>query len=218
MVAEGEADRDPTDGIRTPPPNDPVTDVFTVDEVRALLASCAGRDFVARRDAAIIYLFADGGLRLAELQALRVSDVDIRERMVYVEGKGSNRSGPRRRAVPLGVKAARALDGYLRVRRQHPYAELPALWLGARGRPTTSADGIDAMLKRRAAVAGVPNMYPHRFRHTWASQFRAAGGSEGDLMVLGGWRSRTMLDRYGKAAAGERAREAYRAKSLGDRL
>jgi hypothetical protein len=37
-------------------------------------------------------------------------------------------------------------------------------------------------------------------------------------MVLGGWRSRQMLDRYGKAAADDRARAAYRRRSLGDRL
>jgi integrase/recombinase XerC len=37
-------------------------------------------------------------------------------------------------------------------------------------------------------------------------------------MLLGGWRSRAMLDRYGKAAAGDRAAEAYRRLSLGDRI
>jgi hypothetical protein len=37
-------------------------------------------------------------------------------------------------------------------------------------------------------------------------------------MLLGGWRSRAMLDRYGKAAAAERAADAYRRLSLGDRI
>lgn len=216
-VDEGEAGHDPTQGIKTPAPNDPVTPVLTVDQVRKLLATCSGQTFVERRDTAIIFLFVDGGLRLAELTGLAVTDVDIRDRLVFVIGKGSNRSGPRRRAVPVGVKAARSLDRYLRERRHHPYVELPQLWLGGRGRATLSADGVDAMLKRRGATAGV-QLHPHMFRHTWASQFRAEGGQEGDLMVLGGWRNRTMLDRYGKAAAAERAQEAYRSKSLGDRL
>jgi integrase len=65
------------------------------------------------------------------------------------------------------------------------------------------------MLKRRGADAGITDLHPHAFRHTWAHAFRhtwahafrAAGGNEGDLMLLGGWRSRAMLDRYGKAAA-----------------
>jgi site-specific recombinase XerD len=216
-IEENEADTNPTEGVRTPPPNQTHTPVLTLDEIRALLATCAGRGFADRRDAAIIFLFADGGLRLAEVAGLQMTDVDLAARMVFVSGKGSNRSGPRRRAVPLGIKATRALDRYIRDRRRHPYAELPALWLGERNRGPLSIAGVDRVVERRGALAGL-KLHAHMFRHTWASQFRKVGGSEGDLMVLGGWSSRTMLDRYGRAAAAERAQEAYRSRALGDRL
>jgi integrase len=96
--------------------------------------------------------------------------------------------------------------------------DTPRLWLGSGGRAAVSADGVDAMLKRRGADAGIANLHPHAFRHTWAHAFRAAGGNEGDLMLLGGWRNRAMLDRYGKAAAADRAADAYRRLSLGDRI
>lgn len=218
LVAEGETDRDPTDGIRTPPPNQPTTPVLPLDDVRALLATCTGKDFADRRDAAIIYTFLDCGLRLAEVTSLALADVHLRDRALVVHGKGSNRSGPRIRQATLSVKGTQALDRYLRERRRHPLAELPALWLGARSRGVLSADGVEAVLHRRAAQAGLKMFHPHVLRHTWASQARAAGLSEGDLMVLGGWRSRQMLDRYGAAVAGERAAEAYRRLALGDRL
>ena len=218
LLAEGEAAHDATAGIRTPRPGDQETRVLALEDLRRLLATCASRGFEDRRDAAIILLFADAGLRLSELAGLQVSDVDLRDRVVFVRGKGSRRSGPRHRAVPIGVKTARALDRYLRERRRHPYADAPALWLGARGRPTLSPDGIDAMLKRRADAAGIAGVHPHQFRHTWAHHFRAAGGNEGDLLLLGGWRSRQMLDRYGRSAAVDRAAEAARRLSLGDRL
>lgn len=217
MVTEQESDHDPTLGVKTPKPNDCATPVLKLEELRAILKTCSGKTFLARRDAAIINLFADGGLRLSELAGLTVASADIRDRMVFVEGKGSMRSGPRRRAVPLGVKAAQALDRYLRDRRHHPFAELPQLWLGDRGRATLSRHGVKAMIGRRGRQADV-EIHPHMFRHTWASEFRSSGGSEGDLMVLGGWRSRLMLDRYGNAVAADRAREAYRTKSLGDKL
>jgi integrase len=191
--------------------------VLKPDEVKALLGTCDVSTFRGRRDAAIILILADGGLRLAEVTGLAVTDVDIRDRILFVVGKGSNRSGPRRRAVPLGIKTARALDRYLRERRKHPYQESKALWLGDRNRATLSAHGITAVLKRRASAIGL-TIHPHMLRHTWASEFRSAGGEEGDLMVLGGWRSRQMLDRYGKAAADDRARASYRQRSLGDRL
>jgi len=217
-LTEEEIPADPTLGVRGPAPGKPVTDVLTVDELRALLAACAGKSFTARRDAAIIRLFADGGLRLAELSGLTVADVDLRERMVYVTGKGSRRSGPRHRAVPVGVRTMQALDRYLRDRRTHPWASAAGLWLGDRGRGPLTADGVKAALQRRGAAAELKGLHPHQLRHTWADQFRRAGGSEGDLMVLGGWRGRAMLDRYGKAAAADRAADAYRKLSLGDRL
>jgi site-specific recombinase XerD len=94
LQSEGEADQDATAGVKTPAPGDPETPVLSDAELRALLATCAGTDFTARRDTAIIMLFLDGGLRLSELTGLQVADVDLRDRIVYVAGKASRRSGP----------------------------------------------------------------------------------------------------------------------------
>jgi site-specific recombinase XerD len=218
LVTEEEAAADPTQGIRVPKPGQPATPVLSADELRRLLDACAGPGFTNRRDRAIMLMLLDTGVRISELAGLEVADVDLRDRMAFVVGKGSLRSGPRRRAVPLGVKAAQAVDRYLRERRRHPHATSPALWLGAGGRAVLSADGVDMMLKRRAKQAGLEHLHAHVFRHTFAHNFRAAGGSEGDLMVLGGWHNRTMLDRYGASAAADRAAEAARRLSLGDRL
>jgi site-specific recombinase XerC len=217
LVDEGETATDATAGLRQPRPGEPSTPVLSDVELRRLLRTVDGADFASRRDAAILLLFLDGGLRLAELAGLTLADVDLADRLVYVAGKGSQRSGPRLRAVPLGARSTRALDRYIRSRRRHPLADRPQLWLGTQGR-TLGLEGVDKVVKRRGAQAGLKGVHPHQLRHTWAASFRAAGGSEGDLLVLGGWRSRAQLDRYGKATAAERAREAARRYSLGDRL
>jgi site-specific recombinase XerD len=218
LVAEGETTTDATAGVKTPVPSEPATPVLSAGDLKRLLKTCEGTDFANRRDTAVLLVLADGGLRLAELCGLKVGDVDMAARVLLVAGKGTQRGGPRHRAVPFGIRTAQALNRYLRHRARHPYAASPMLWLGAQGRAVLRADGVVELIRRHGTRAGLEGLHPHVFRHTWASQFRAAGGSEGDLMVLGGWRNRAMLDRYGKSAAAGRAAESYRRLSLGDRL
>lgn len=110
----------------------------------------------------------------------------------------------------------RDLERYLRERANHRHADSAMLWLGRRG-PMTGW-GIYQVVQRRAMLAGIENLHPHRFRHTFAHRWLAHGGQEGDLMRLAGWQSRTMLARYSASAADERARDAYRTLSLRDRL
>jgi site-specific recombinase XerD len=218
LLAEGEITTDPTSGIRAPAQSETSTPTLSADELRRLLKVCEGTDFVSRRDMAVIRVFLDTGLRLSELAGLQVDDVDLDARMLFVAGKATQRRGAKPRACPIGLKTAQALDRYLRERRHHVGASLPALWLGVGRASALSKDAVAAVVERRAAMAGIEGMHPHTFRHSWAHNFRANGGSEGDLMVLGGWRSRVMLDRYGASAAAERAAESARRLSLGDRL
>jgi site-specific recombinase XerD len=162
---------------RMKPPIIPAQPVPVVPEdgLRRLLAVCAGKDFEARRDTAIITLLLDTGARSGELAGLTLSDVDFDLHVLLVLGKGR-----RERALPFGRTAALPLDGYLRARARHPQAHLDWLWLGKKGGLTAS--GLAQMLERRGHQAGLPNLHPHRLRHTFAHQWLAEGGGETDLM------------------------------------
>ena len=77
-------------------------------------------------------------------------------------------------------------------------------------------NGLYRTLAKRARVAGIRNFSPHQLRHTAASRWLAAGGSEGGLMAIAGWKRRDMMDRYAAATRASRAVEEARNLGLGD--
>jgi integrase/recombinase XerD len=206
-----EIPRDELAGLKAPKLDSKVVDALTPEQLRALIAACAGRRFVDVRDTAIVRFMADTGARADEVISLKVIDVQIEAgSAVIIRGKGGKgrRSG-------FGPKTAEALARYARARRRHPLAGRPEFWLAERRR-VLNYQALYAELRRRAARAGIEGFHPHMLRHTAAVRWMKAGGSVTGLMSQGGWTDIALVQRYLGAAQADLAIEESHRLRLDD--
>lgn len=180
---------------------------FTEEEVRLLLAGATvmnsydrrnerhvpGKRPSALRNAAIVLLLLDAGLRASELCDLQLRDYDRKSgRLIVEHGKGD-----KQRTVYIGQSAQRALWRYMTVRQDvTPTAPLIA---SSRGGPM-DRDGLRKLINRIGKTAGVTGATPHRFRHTFAVNFLRNGGNMAALQDLLGHASMEMVRRYAHLA------------------
>ena len=181
----------PVQDVRAPRQPRPLPKALSVDEAMRLADYAQAEDapWLAARDAALVELLYGSGLRVGELAGLDVaaSDaalkagrgwIDLAAAEVQVQGKGG-----KRRAVPLGAAAVRALQAWLALRGQRhvgPSGEA-ALFIGWRG-ARLSAHAIWERLRRRSQQAGLAApVHPHMLRHSFASHLLQ---SSGDLRAV----------------------------------
>jgi site-specific recombinase XerD len=223
LTAEGERTApNPMAGVDKPEAPAKAKPFFTDVELALLLKACNGQDFESRRDAALIRILIDTGVRVSGLANLRYDPEDESRNDVFLPSRRLRvrLKGGRETFIPIGAKTAAALDKYLRARARHPQAGSPWLWVGTRGHDVAhfGDSGVRSMLRRRGREAGVQGVNPHRFRHTFADNWLAAGGNVDDLMHVAGWTTYDMPLRYARGRGAARAHEAHRRLSPGDRL
>ena len=163
LIREGVLTSNPAAEIRAPQAPKRLPHTLDPDQIARLLEGGA-TDPLGRRDTAIMELFYSSGLRLAELAALDLVDLDVRDRTVRVTGKGA-----KTRVVPVGRKALDALGLWLADRTTLAAVGETALFIGRNGRRL----GVRAIQTRVAACArarGLPvHVHPHLFRHSFAT-------------------------------------------------
>ncbi|BAZ92708.1 tyrosine recombinase XerC [Thiohalobacter thiocyanaticus] len=175
LIRQGRLTHNPARDIRAPRSPRRLPAVLDVDRMSQLLQP-AGEDPLERRDQAMLELIYSSGLRLAELVGLDCNDLDLRDALVSVTGKG-NRS----RVLPVGRQARTALARWLEVRTELAAPDEPALFVSRRGSRLTPRS-VQQRLDRRARARGLPGrVHPHMLRHAFASHLLE---SSGDLRAV----------------------------------
>jgi integrase/recombinase XerC len=175
LLREGLADHNPADGVRAPKVRQRLPATLDPDQLDHLL-TLPGDSAIDRRDRAILEIFYSSGLRLSELVGLDLGDVDRRDAMLEVVGKGA-----KARRVPIGRLALAALADWLAVRAELAAAGEAAVFVSRRGR-RLSARSVQARLRRRAVEQGMAlHVHPHLLRHSFASHLLE---SSGDLRAV----------------------------------
>jgi integrase/recombinase XerD len=210
-VEEGLVHSDPSEDIGGPRVPQGIPKALSEDEVVALLGAFPGDDPRALRDRAILETLYAGGLRISELVGLERGDLDLRDGIARVLGKGS-----KERVVPLGRTARAALDDYLD--RGRPDLERrnstagkrsgDAVFLNARGGRLTR-QGAWLIVRAAGDRAGLGDrLFPHVLRHSCATHMLDHGADIRVVQELLGHASLSTTQVYTRVSP-ERLRAVY---------
>lgn len=177
----GVVDASPAADLPVPRLDRPLPKVLRADTAAALCELPPADDPCGARDRAMLELLYGSGVRVGELCALDVDDVDLRAAALVVTGKGR-----KQRRVPTTAPALRALRSYLADARASLLARAPcppepaALFLNLRGR-RIGARTVRAVMAKYLAGEGLAPVGPHALRHSFATHLLDNGA---DLRVV----------------------------------
>lgn len=172
LVAEKLAPLNATDEIDAPRPGRRLPSLLSRDEVVQLLAQPDPRRPAGRRDRAMLELLYATGLRVSELVALELNDLNLETRVLVARGKGS-----KERLVPVGAPAAEAVRAYLATAREALLRGRRSkdLFVTPRGARMTR-QAFAKIVARHARAAGIRRpISPHKLRHSFATHLLEGG-------------------------------------------
>lgn len=165
---EGLITSDPTSNLGTVKATVEKELPFSSEEIQLIKESC-----VNDAERAVVHFLLTTGCRVSEVCSVNRSDIDFKNLRLFVTGKGN-----KKRTVYIDDVTALMLRRYLANRKDLE----PALFSSTKGRYT--ANGIQQMLRRIENRSHVPNVHPHRFRHTLATNLIDRGMSIQEVSAI----------------------------------
>jgi len=192
LVRQGKMEKNPFDVVSTPKEDKKLPEVLTEREMADFLDRLPGGTFIELRNRAVFEFLYATGLRISELVNVRMGDINFNERMVRVLGKGN-----KERIVPFNDVAGGALSRYLESARKKFKGPVDYLFLNNRGAKITER-GIEKILQNvYGEVMGInKRVYPHLFRHSFATHLLQRGANLRVIQELLGHSSLSTTERY----------------------
>lgn len=184
LISEGLADKNPTTEISHPPIEQNPPRVLSRIEYRALRDACRGDV----RMYAIVELLLQTGMRISELAALAVTDLDMERELIYIQAQNSREA----RRVPMNSAAKNAILDYLKVR---PRAKEKTLFLTKTCRPFLVRN-IRTAIDRFFRLAGIKDAKVNDLRHTFIIEQLKAGTPMVYVSQLVGHKRITTTEKY----------------------
>jgi len=176
LVRENVLENNPLVGVGAPKANRKLPSPLDVDQVAQLLNQPKGQNPLVLRDNAMMELMYSSGLRLAELVAMNVNDIDFEQASVPVTGKGA-----KTRVLPIGRFALNSLKAWLAVRSDIVKSAEPAVFVSQQGNRIAERT-VQQRLQQWGLRQGLDShVHPHRLRHSFASHMLE---SSGDLRAV----------------------------------
>jgi len=179
LTREGHLKANPAKLVPSPKGEKRLPKFLSVDDAFALVEKPDGTAFIPVRDRAILELLYSSGLRVSEICALNIDDINLRNEALKVRGKGK-----KERLVPVGSKALEALRHYLierlSIRRSLGRETGEALFVSRAGGRLTERT-MRRIVFRYSDEALASPVSPHTLRHTFATHLLQSGA---DLRVI----------------------------------
>lgn len=187
---EGYVKKNPAKLVSSPKVPKNLPKFLDIDETFSLMDTPSGETFKPTRDRAILELLYSSGLRVTELTSLDIGDINMKESLVRVKGKGR-----KERIIPIGSQAMDAVQNYL-PERVSIKKKSSALFLNNRGGRLTQRSVRRILLHYSKMINLKSDLSPHTLRHTFATHLLHEGADLRSIQELLGHSSLSTTQKY----------------------
>ncbi len=206
LVRRGYLTSNPVAPIRTPKQDKRLPKCLAVEEIERLLANPDTNTLLGARDRAMLEVLYSTGMRVSELIALNINDIDLQTNTVRVAGKGK-----KQRVIPLGPGAVQTILHFLDLRRNDtraPGFDGDALFINKHGQ-RLSTRSVRRKLDKYLLEAGLDlSVSPHTLRHSFATHMLRRGADLRSVQEMLGHQSLSTTQIY-THLTGETVKESY---------